>query len=112
MKTVFTSSGLTPARCSAAWMTVAPRRGAGTCASEPKNAPIGVRAAPTMTTFLPWDAIALLLRGGRRRFITRNGLSSRSAEIIWAIVRAPMSYAGDLTAQEFDELLDRAGGPA
>ena len=63
MKTVFTSSGLTPARSSAALMAVAPSRGAGTGASEPKNAPIGVRAAPTITTFLPWDAIALSFAG-------------------------------------------------
>src|SRR5437870_13020214 len=79
MKTVFTSSGWTLARWSAAWMAVAPSRGAGTAASDPRNAPIGVRAAPTITTFFPWDGMAHSSRGGRRRFITRTWLSSRSA---------------------------------
>ncbi len=49
MKTIFTSSGFTPARSSAALMAIAPRRGAGRLASVPWKAPMGVRAAPTMT---------------------------------------------------------------
>src|SRR5437879_2654644 len=135
MKTVFTSSGLTPARCSAAWMAVAPSRGAGTAASDPRNAPIGVRAAPTITTFFPWDGMAHSSRGGRRRFITRTWLSSRSARpgvastghgavgragIGFSLpilpgrtnLRGPMGHAGDLSAEELDAILDRGGGPA
>src|SRR5690349_23441540 len=83
MNTVFTSSGLTPARSKAARMAVAPSRGAGTDDREPRNAPIGVRAAPTITTFFPWDAIVCSSRGGRRRFITRTRLSSRSEKGPW-----------------------------
>src|SRR5262245_39528519 len=45
-----TASGGTPARSSAALIAVAPRRGAETAAIEPRKLPMGVRAAPTMTT--------------------------------------------------------------
>src|SRR5438067_4775915 len=66
MKTVLTSPGDTPARSRAALMAVAPSLGAGTAASVPRNAPMGVRAAPTMTTsctLRSW-AMTLLWRWG------------------------------------------------
>src|ERR1700749_873585 len=45
-----TSPGAPPARSSAALIATAPRRGAGTEDSAPRKLPMGVRAAPTMTT--------------------------------------------------------------
>src|SRR5215467_16327041 len=73
MKTVFTSSGLTPARCKAAWIAVAPSLGAGTDDSEPRKAPIGVRAAPTITTFFPWAGIGCSSRGGTEEIHNPDG---------------------------------------
>jgi len=44
-----TSSGLTPARCTAAWIATPPRSCADSAAKSLWNEPMGVRAAPTMT---------------------------------------------------------------
>ena len=49
MMTSWTSSAGTPARSSAARMATAPSSGAVSGASAPRNLPIGVRAAATMT---------------------------------------------------------------
>src|SRR6266481_8059055 len=110
MKTVFTSSGFTPARSIAALMTTAPRRGAGRLDSEPWNAPIGVLAAPTITTSRTLRSGAMdLLLDLVRRFHNRVGAVKRRS---LCYVGAPMPYAGDLTRVEFDRLLDQRGGPA
>ncbi len=45
-----TADGETPDRSRAARIAVAPSRGAGTADSEPMKEPMGVRAAPTITT--------------------------------------------------------------
>src|SRR3954466_15809685 len=110
MKTVLTSSGFTPARSKAALMTSAPSRGPGKLESEPWKAPMGVRAAPTITTSLNLRSVAmgmlLDLGGGVHnpfRAVKRRSL---------CYVGAPMSHAGDLTRVEFDRLLDQGGGPA
>src|SRR6266436_4387525 len=110
MKTVFTSSGFTPARSSAALMATAPSRGAGRLESEPWNAPIGVLAAPTITTSWTLRSGAMdLLLDLVRRFHNRVGAVKRRS---LCYVGAPMPYAGDLTRVEFDRLLDQRGGPA
>jgi hypothetical protein len=44
------TSNCTPVLCTAAFIAAAPSSGAGTEESEPHNDPIGVRAAPTITT--------------------------------------------------------------
>src|SRR5207253_8923053 len=54
MNTSSTSSARTPARSSAHLIAIAPSFGAGTGARPPRNAPIGVRAAPRMTVSLIW----------------------------------------------------------
>ena len=59
MKTVFTSSGFTPARSSAALMATAPNRGAGRLDNDPWNAPMGVLAAPTITTSCTFRSAAM-----------------------------------------------------
>src|SRR6267143_1873015 len=113
MKTVFTSSGFTPARSSAALMATAPSRGAGRLESEPWNAPMGVLAAPTITTSWTLRSAAMVsapcAAAMRARFHNRVGAVKRRS---LCYVGAPMPYAGDLTRVEFDRLLDQRGGPA
>ena len=50
MSTSSTCSGFTPARFSASAMAIAPSLVAGTSANAPPKVPMGVRAAPAMTT--------------------------------------------------------------
>ena len=64
MITSSTSAGATPARSIAALIATAPRSLAESDANSPSSAPIGVRAAPTMTIgsfsiaqLLPWSPL-------------------------------------------------------
>src|SRR5262249_31699443 len=87
-----------------------PSRGAGRLEREPWNAPMGVRAAPTITTSFPLRSAAMasssIFGAG---FINRVGAVKRRS---LCYVGAPMSYAGDLTRVGVRRLLDQGGGPA
>src|SRR6202022_3752425 len=85
-----------------------------TLASEPWNAPIGVRAAPTMTTSCTLlSAMASSGTGGS--ILTLPGCQGHVARTdILPLSCAPSMdhFAGDLPPEKLDVLLDQPGGPA
>src|SRR2546428_11356223 len=90
MNTSSTSSARTPARSSAHLIAIAPSLGAGTGARPPRNAPIGVRAAPRMTASLislpPQSrGFAAETRPRQVRFARRRKAAPRSFRFLEAL---------------------------
>src|SRR5437867_12923575 len=94
---MYTSSILsrgTPDRSRAARMAIAPSFGDASGARPPRNAPIGVRAAPTITTSL----IVVLHQSLRHVLAVRANLVAQCAEFAH-----PVAESGVVRVDELDE---------
>src|SRR6266566_6993998 len=83
-----------PDRSRAARIAMAPSFGAASGASPPRNAPIGVRAAPTITTSL----IVVLQESLRDMLAVRADLVAQRAELAHAIAQC-----GEVRIEQLDE---------
>src|SRR5712691_483 len=83
-----------PDRSRAARIAIAPSFGAASGASSPRNAPIGVRAAPTITTSL----IVVLQQSLRHVLAVRADLVAQRAELAHAVAER-----GEVRVEQLDE---------
>src|SRR5262245_35446756 len=106
IKTSLTCAASTPARCSAALMAALPSCGALSAAKLPWNAPIGVRAMPTMTMGSSAVAVMSLLcpSGVGNCLLPRSNRWSRPWARPAAAIAAPIAATWPALGRLFEQL--------